>query len=160
MKAATTQADFLQIEELAREIFHDFYYPQIAKDHIDFFLSEFQTAEKIEKQVQTNFEYYLFYQGKQVAGYLGLEFDKPKLILSKIYFLDEFRNSGFGAQALNQAIKRASEEQLDIIELFVNAKNKRAISFYEKNGFNPVKKVIHSYATQYAETDLLMRLEI
>lgn len=154
------EEEFDIIESLARIIFHEFYGPQMPKDHIDFFIQTYQCSTAIREQENGSFEYYIFYNGSKAVGYLGLDFQSSKLVLSKLYILDDFRGHKLGQQAIRQSLKRAKEENVSFIELFVNAENKRAISFYEMNGFNPIKTVINSYANQHSETDLLMRHQI
>jgi ribosomal protein S18 acetylase RimI-like enzyme len=157
MKRVKDETEILKVAELAEEIFHKFYYPQMPKNHIDFYLATYQSTEAIKKQVESNHEYYLFYAQNQAVGYLGLEFEKGKVILSKLYVLDDFRNLNIGQHAVDFAKKRTIELNQSTLELFVNVENEKGIKFYKKNGFKEISTIIHAYANNQSETDLLMR---
>ena len=157
MKRVVNQHDILQVERLAYEIFHNFYYPQMPKDHIDFFIQSYQSKEKIKEQIDANFEYYLFFDNQKPIGYL--ELGKSKVILSKLYVLEKYRGNKTGLEGVNKAKERAAKDGSNTIELFVNHENLKAINFYKKHGFTLIKQVVHSYANQHSETDLLMRFK-
>ncbi len=160
VRKVSTQEDVRQIEKMARAIFHEFYYPQMPKEHIDFFIGQYQTVTAVNKQLASSFEYFIYSIDNKDIGYLGLEHEANKLILSKLYVYKDFRSSKIGVSAIEKTKERAKENKLSSIELFVNAENERAISFYKKHGFKEVSKVIHTYANQHSETDLLMRLKL
>jgi len=159
VRKVISQEDMQRIESLAREIFHDFYYPQMPKAHIDFFIDQYQTKASVHSQIASNFEYFIYSVNNKDIGYLGIEFEPTKVLLSKLYVLPDFRSNKVGKAAIKRTIESAKKKRLSTIELFVNAENERGISFYKKNGFKEVSKVIHTYANNHSETDLLMRLK-
>ena len=152
--------DIALIEALAREIFEEFYYPQMPKKHIKFFIDQFQTAQIIKEQINSNFEYYLIGSSTEHLGYLGLEFKDSKMILSKLYIKKNARSLKLGDLGMQLAKKRASEKNKTVIDLFVNHLNSDAIRFYKRHGFTEVKKVLNKYENGHSETDLLMRITI
>ena len=157
LKKVKSETEVTVVADLARIILHEFYHPQMPKAHIDFFISEYQTAEKIEKQIENNFEYYLIYRNVKPIGYLGLETKSDYLVLSKLYILDSERRSNIGAAAIELSKQRLAEQKFNKMELFVNHLNGMAIKFYEKHGFFTIKSVVHTYDSGQSETDILMR---
>jgi ribosomal protein S18 acetylase RimI-like enzyme len=146
-----------EVANLAKTILHEFYHPQMPKEHIDFFISEFQTAAKIKKQIQDNFEYYLISDKNINIGYLGLEIKSDYLVLSKLYLLDSARGSNIGAKAIQLTKQRLKDGALSKIELFVNHLNQGGIKFYEKHGFKNIRSTVHKFASGQSEIDILMR---
>src|SRR5215467_2130033 len=55
--------------------------------------------------------------------------------LQKIYVLSYYHGSGAGAALMNAVINYAHEVQPDYLWLHVHESNKKALRFYEKNGF-------------------------
>ena len=157
IKRVINESEVLIVAELAKTIFHQFYHPQMPIDHIDFFLSEFQSTEKINEQIAKSYEYYLFNCNEESVGYLGLELKENVLVLSKLYVLDKFRNLKIGDHAIRLSKERMDSHALDKMELFVNHLNDKAIKFYEKHGFKKSKTVVNLYENGHSETDFLMK---
>jgi len=73
----------------------------------------------------------------QVAGYARLFFnrDENRLYISSLYFLPEFEGQGMGSRLLETAEGYATEKGLDELWIGVMVKNRRALDFYKKVGF-------------------------
>ncbi len=73
----------------------------------------------------------------QVAGYVRLFFNRGehRLYVSSLYFLPEFEGRGMGRRLLEAAAGDATEKGLDELWIGVMVKNKRALEFYKRMGF-------------------------
>lgn len=71
--------------------------------------------------------------------YRHIESDKQVtrdiLFISDLAVKENHRGQGIGTQLLDYMKHKAREEQMDGLELQVNAKNLQAMKMYEKNGF-------------------------
>lgn len=74
-------------------------------------------------------------------SYRHIESDKQGtrdiLFISDFAVKETFRGHGIGTQMLDYMKEKAKNEQMDGLELQVNAKNIQAMHMYEKNGFTP-----------------------
>ena len=77
-----------------------------------------------------------------IAGYARLFFnrDENRLYVSSLYFLPEFQGQGMGKQLVESAEGYAAEKGLDELWLGVMAKNRQALVFYRKVGFQFVRE--------------------
>ncbi len=144
------------VESLAKMIFFPTYSPYVHVDHIDYFLKRFQSVEAIQEQIKTDYEYYLYSHLGEGVGYLGIQWEEDQAVLSKLYFLPEFRNQGWGLKALDWAEERARIQGKSKMELVVNENNSSAIRFYQKHGFHTLKAVTHSFDNGHSVQDLIL----
>jgi ribosomal protein S18 acetylase RimI-like enzyme len=78
----------------------------------------------------------------QAAGYGRLFFsrDENRLYVSSLYFLPEFEGQGMGSQLLEAAEGYTAEKGLEELWIGVMVKNRRALDFYRKTGFQFVRE--------------------
>jgi ribosomal protein S18 acetylase RimI-like enzyme len=78
----------------------------------------------------------------QAAGYARLFFnrDENRLYVSSLYFLPGFQGQGMGSRLLEAAEGYAAEKGLDELWIGVMVKNRRALDFYRKVGFQFVRE--------------------
>lgn len=78
----------------------------------------------------------------QIAGYLRLFFnqDENRLYIPSLYFLPDFQGQGMGRQLLKAAEGYAGEKGVDRLWIGVMAKNRQALVFYRKVGFQFVRE--------------------
>jgi len=78
----------------------------------------------------------------QAAGYGRLFFsrDENRLYVSSLYFLPEFEGQGMGRRLLEAAEGYATEKGLEELWIGVMVKNRRALDFYRKVGFQFVRE--------------------
>lgn len=85
--------------------------------------------------------------------------DRDSLEIARIYVVNKFIGTGVGKLMMQKCISLAKEIKKDIIWLGVWEKNKRAISFYTKWGFE--KFAEHPFLLgDEVQTDWLMKKEI
>jgi ribosomal protein S18 acetylase RimI-like enzyme/diadenosine tetraphosphate (Ap4A) HIT family hydrolase len=78
----------------------------------------------------------------EVAGYIRLFFsrDENRLYISSLYLLPEFEGQGMGSGLIEAAEGYATEKGLDELWIGVMVKNRRALDFYKKVGFQFVRE--------------------
>jgi ribosomal protein S18 acetylase RimI-like enzyme len=78
----------------------------------------------------------------QIAGYVRLFFnrDENRLYVPSLYFLPEFQGQSMGKRLLEAAEGYAKEKRLDELWIGVMVKNRQALVFYRKGGFQFVRE--------------------
>jgi ribosomal protein S18 acetylase RimI-like enzyme len=78
----------------------------------------------------------------RAAGYARLFFnrDENRLYVSSLYFLPDFQGQGMGGRLLEAAERYAEEKGLDELWIGVMVKNRQALEFYGKVGFEFVRE--------------------
>ena len=78
----------------------------------------------------------------QIAGYARLFFnrDENRLYIPSLYFLPSFQGQGMGGRLLEAAEKYATEKGLGELWIGVMVKNRQAMVFYRKMGFQFVRE--------------------
>lgn len=152
---ATSYSQLRTVEDLAWAILPDFYGPTIAMDHIEYFIETLQTAAVLREAIMNGDEYYLLNSDQTPVGYIGLEKKDNALMLSKLYILSEARGHQLGAKSMAFVHDRARELGYDVVELFVHEDNHRAMSFYERQGYQKGELISHRFETGYVVRDWL-----
>ena len=75
----------------------------------------------------------MYIENDKIEGFIGINED----YIEGIFVNSNYQNKGIGTALLNKA-KEAKEE----LTLNVYEKNRKAIKFYEKNGFKIVKEAV------------------
>ena len=159
-KNVTTDAEIQLVSKLAYELFPLDYGDYVRKEHIDYFLDEYQSESAIKNQINEGFEYFLFLHDGEVMGYVGIEIADYKIELSKIYVCQDKRGLGMGEQAMNWLEIYAKDTGARTFELLVLEKNVKAIKFYKRLGFEVGEKFEHTFFTGYTEVNLRMVKEL
>ena len=74
-------------------------------------------------------------ENQTIIGYIDWWITYEQAQLANIAVCPTNRKQGVGQQLLNKALQEAIEEECENMTLEVRISNKRAIQFYEKNGF-------------------------
>lgn len=106
----------------------------------DIFPKEYIVADTSEKRKQEFLEsfckdgckYYLVYENDCCAGVVKVVFGNSMCEISSIYFLQEFRNKGFGTETITRLKEIYKDYRMVLWTLEMNTVARR---FYEKNGF-------------------------
>lgn len=93
-------------------------------------------------------QYQVILNDEKKVGYYFLHEVNDELELDDFYVLKSYRGQGIGSQVLKRCIKIATEQNKSLF-LYIFAKNRRAIKFYESFGF--------SIAETIKETRYIMR---
>jgi len=146
-----------KIEDLAKEIWVEYYSSIITMEQIFYMLFKFQTAEAIAKQIDEGVMYYLILDKKaEELGYLALLSGEKELYLSKLYLKKEYRGQGFGRQALEFVEHVAKQDKLSKITLIVNKNNTDSIKVYSKIGYIKKEAVVTEIGGGFVMDDYVM----
>lgn len=157
IKKASSNSEYKIIEDLGFEILHEVYDTIVPSVHTDYFLQEYLSETAIASQIAfKNFSYYLLNFDSKTVGFLGIQKQNKKLILSKLYVLESFRGNKIGKTALEFTIEYATKNKLTSIELIVNRQNQHSIGIYEKNGFKIIESMVNSFPNGYTVQDYKM----
>lgn len=130
------------------------------------YLAENLSLERLKSELENpNSEFYFAENENEILGYLKLNFGDTQtenqgneaLEIERIYVLKEFFSLKVGQFLFEKSVEIAKEKSMKFIWLGVWEENKRAIRFYEKNGFEIFGKHDFVLGTDL-QTDLLMKL--
>jgi ribosomal protein S18 acetylase RimI-like enzyme len=120
-----------------------------------------------EELLNPDSSFYFLYADGELAGYLKLNegmaqtdiHDPASLEIERIYVAKEYQGKGLGSVLINKAINMANTRNKTYIWLGVWEKNKKALGFYQKNGFYPIGT--HSFFMGPEEqTDFVLRKDL
>ena len=165
LKLATIQ-DLDIIQKIGKQTFIETFSGSNTREDMDNYLEESFNSEQLTNELaDPASSFFLAYEGKKVIGYMKLNTGNAQtemktansLEIQRIYVLKEYFGKSVGQLLFNKAIKIAMENSKEFIWLGVWEKNKRAIAFYEKNGFVEFAKHIFKLGADM-QTDLMMKL--
>lgn len=157
-----------QLQQIARNTFYETFASLNTEENMRQYLDEgFSTAKLLAELRDPNAEFYFAFMGKEVMGYLKLNFgqsqtelkDENAVEIERIYVLREFQGKKVGQMLFEKAVAIAKERHADFIWLGVWEENHKAIRFYEKQGFRTFDKHLFLLGTD-EQTDLMMKLEL
>lgn len=111
------------------------------------YLNEHFLVESVEQDLKNpEVMFDILYYKNFPVGYTKLvsnaaheyDIEKRKIRLERIYILEEFIPLKLGKLLLDHSIQQAFQLNFEHLWLSVYIKNKRALRFYEKNGFRKV----------------------
>jgi ribosomal protein S18 acetylase RimI-like enzyme len=153
------------IAELSRQTFYETFAASNTKADMDKFMNETFSKETLMKEVGTGENIFLLaYDGEEAVGYVKMregevrpEFsNKPSIEIARIYAIHSSIGKGVGKILMQKCIDIALENKKEIIWLGVWEKNDRAITFYQKFGFE--KFATHDFVLgNDVQTDWLMK---
>ena len=139
-----TKDDAALIADISRQTFYDTFAADNTPEDMEKFLGEQFTKGRLMLEVgSAENEFLLAYKNDAVAGYVKLREGKVPaelkgrhtIEIARLYVLKEFIGEGVGAQLMHRSIEIAKEKGREVVWLGVWEKNQRAISFYQKFGF-------------------------
>lgn len=155
-----------QLQTIGRQTFSETFSTGNTEENMNKYLEEGFSEEKLSSEIaDQNTRFFFVKKDDQVIGYLKLNFgqsqtelkDDSALEIERIYVLQEFHGKKVGQILYDKAIEIAKESKLSYVWLGVWEENKRAISFYKKNGFVEFDKHIFKLGTE-EQTDIMMKL--
>lgn len=135
--------DFKTIREIAYKSWPSTYGSILSKEQIEYMLDLFYSEKTLLKNLnEKGHRFLLVNEGEVCLGFASYEhnyLNQNCTRLHKIYLLPEAQGKGAGKLLINAVENLAKENQSVIVSLNVNKFNK-AISFYEKIGFEVVSE--------------------
>lgn len=156
----TNDSQMKILAQTADLIWHEYFAFLLAPEQIDYMVERFQSYDALKTQIAQGYEYYFIEKDGEIIGYSGFCFKDNELFLSKLYILKDYRNFGFGREALNFLIKKALEKKLPQIMLTVNKYNESTIKAYKKWGFVVVDSVVTDIGEGFVMDDYIMALNV
>jgi ribosomal protein S18 acetylase RimI-like enzyme len=162
------KADLLALQEISHQTFFDTFAdvntPADMQQYLDVNLS---MEQLIKEWTNPSTTFYFVKQQDKVLAYLKInetdaqteQREEASLEIERIYVLPADQGKGIGQLLLDFSIQVTKDKGFNLIWLGVWEHNKKALQFYEKNGFNFFGK--HSFFLGHDEqTDLLMELRL
>lgn len=136
-------ADATILAKLGATTFYDTFRPYNSEEDMQTYIAKAYDENTIRQNLQNpNIHYAMVYQNNEAVGYIKLllnaQNDKltgKSIELEKIYVLQTQLGSGAGKFLMDYAINFSKAQQYEHLFLGVWEENKRALRFYEKNGF-------------------------
>lgn len=160
--------DLENLQKLSIKTFRETFEEVNTEEDMQKYLAENLSLEKLKSELENpNSEFYFVENENEVLGYLKINFGDAQtenqgneaLEIERIYVLKEFFSLKIGQILFEKSVEIAKEKSMKFIWLGVWEENKRAIRFYEKNGFEIFGKHDFVLGTD-VQTDLLMKLKI
>ncbi len=139
-----TEQDSALIAEISRETFYDTFASANSKENMDKFMNETFSNEQLKNEVGKQGNIFLLaYENDHPVGYAFLKENSnaPELVntdcieISRIYVRIPFIGKGIGKKLMQKCIDIAQQKMRSVLWLGVWEKNRSAIDFYEKWGF-------------------------
>jgi ribosomal protein S18 acetylase RimI-like enzyme len=139
-----TKDDAVLIADISHQTFYDTFALENSKEDMEKFLTEQFTKGRLMLEVGTpENNFLLAYVNGSIAGYAKLRDAKvpvelrtvPSLEIARLYVLNDFLGKGVGAALMKACVDAAAANGKKVIWLGVWEKNKRAIDFYTRWGF-------------------------
>lgn len=141
---AVTLEDLPTLQAIARTTFEETFSADNDAANMQSYLDEAFSDEQLTKEIETTGTYFfvLHYEGEP-AGYLKLNVEnaqsepmgQDQLQIERIYLMQAFQGNGLGKYLMQKAIELALDLQKKKVWLGVWEHNTKAISFYERLGF-------------------------
>ncbi|MCI8361119.1 MAG: GNAT family N-acetyltransferase [Clostridiales bacterium] len=154
------------LTELSRKTFQETFGAQNTPADMQAYLDNAFHPDKLRAQLlNQNSSFYLLYTGGVPAGYLKLNRgpaqsdinDEAALEVERIYVARKWQGRGLGRRLMDKAVEIARAEHKTYIWLGVWEKNKKALAFYERQGF--IRTGAHTFSVgDSKQTDYIMRL--
>jgi diamine N-acetyltransferase len=164
IKTATVH-DASLIADMSRQTFYETFAPFNAPGDMDKFMNEQFTHERLIDEVgKPDSIFLLAYHNNEAVGYARLRKstnpkglgDIPALEIARIYAVQHVIGKGIGSALMQHCINVAQGSGNQVIWLGVWEKNKKAIDFYRRWGFEKFSEHEFVLGTD-AQTDWLMK---
>lgn len=138
--------DAAALAAIGASTFYHTFRPYNTEEDMQYYLEKSYSLEQIEENLNNpNVYYFLCEDNGLCIGYIklleGTTYEGigiNPIELEKIYVMHTYFGTNAGKLLMNKAINFALEQGFNTLFLGVWQENKRAVSFYHKNGFNTV----------------------
>ena len=160
--------DVEDLQIISKQTFFETFANENSESDMKNYLDENLSLDTLKKELfNTKSEFYVLSFNEKIIGYLKLNFGEAQtelknntsLEIERIYVLKEFHGQNMGQLLYNKALEIATKISIKEIWLGVWEKNKRAISFYKKNGFIEFDTHIFKLGND-EQIDIMMKLTL
>ncbi|HZV68514.1 MAG TPA: GNAT family N-acetyltransferase [Saprospiraceae bacterium] len=150
---------------ISLKTFHESFNHLNTPENMAYYMHKAFNTDKLFSELLNPFsEFYFAFHDNINAGYLKVNkcpaqsdiYDDQSLEIERIYIDSDYQGAGLGSQLLQSAVNRARELDLAYVWLGVWEKNKDAIRFYQRHGF----EIFGSHPFVFGDevqTDFLMK---
>src|SRR4051794_25019856 len=98
----TTASQVADVARMAHEVWNEYYVPFIGQAQVDYMVARFQTADAMQSQIDSGYDYFQIHKSGENIGYAAVRYEAPegRLFISKFYLLSAHRRTGAGRQTL------------------------------------------------------------
>ncbi|MDA3616755.1 GNAT family N-acetyltransferase [Polluticaenibacter yanchengensis] len=160
--------DVLALQLIARQTFRDTFLEHNTEENInDYFITKLSVEKLTAELLDHNSRFFFAVIDGNIVGYLKVNFgpaqtelqDSNGLEIERIYITKEYQGKKVAPVLFEKALSVAREAALKYVWLGVWEENKRAIKFYEKNGFKVFDTHVFTLGNEQ-QTDYLMKLAL
>jgi ribosomal protein S18 acetylase RimI-like enzyme len=153
----TTATQVADVARMAHEVWNEYYVSLIGQAQVDYMVAKFQSAEAMQAQVDSGYEYFHIRQSGVNVGYAAIRHDAAdaRIFISKLYLLAAHRKAGAGRQTLALIERMARERGATHLWLTVN-KGNASVQAYERLGFRIVEAMVMDIGGGYVMDDYKM----
>lgn len=131
-----SKKDFLQVFNLASEIWNSNYRGIISQEQIDYMLQLMYNPKRIQQDLNNGYIWEFISSNNSIIGYLTYCIkNDTQVFLSKLYVKNSAQGLGLGKASLNRVITYARNHNCKTVYLTVNKENKKGIRAYTRFGF-------------------------
>ena len=156
------------LQAISRLTFYETFAEVNTEENMSCYLENDLSLERLSEELSNpNSEFYFASLQNEAIGYLKINCDSAQteqktansIEIERIYVLKEFLGKNIGQLLLEHAFQIARKKGNENVWLGVWKENKRAIRFYQKNGFEEFDKHIFMLGED-AQKDILMRKKL
>lgn len=157
--------DLETLQQIGKETFYRTFAEHNSEEEMQKYLAESFSSEKLLKELNTpDSQFFIAWEEENPVGYLKINFgasqtelqDEASMEIERIYVKSSHHGKKVGQLLYDKALEIALQQQKKYIWLGVWEENKRAVSFYSKNGFTQFDKHIFRLGDE-EQTDLMMK---
>ena len=153
----SSAAQVAEVARMAHQVWNEYYVPIIGQAQVDYMVPKFQSAEAMQSQIDSGYEYFQIRQSGSNIGYAAIRHDaaEDRVFISKLYLLAAHRKTGAGRQSLDLIERMARERGAKHLWLTVN-KGNPSVRAYERLGFKIVEALVMDIGGGYVMDDYKM----
>lgn len=153
----STPSEIAEVARMAHQVWNEYYVALIGQAQVDYMVAKFQSAEAMQSQLDSGYEYFFIQQGADTVGYAAIRHDAAdvSLLISKLYVLAAHRKSGAGRQTLELIEQMARDRGATRLWLTVN-KGNPSVRAYERLGFSIAEAIVMDIGGGYVMDDFKM----
>lgn len=160
--------DLGQLQKISQDTFFETFSSTNTPENLNSYLASSFSKEKLTLELKNPCSaFYFATYKKEPIGYLKVNKGEAQtetqvqesLEIERIYVLKQYHGKKVGQLLLDKAIEIALQYKSTFIWLGVWENNKRAIAFYQKNGFIEFDKHVFKMGKEQ-QTDLMMKKEL
>ncbi len=148
--------DTEELLALSKKIWLPTFAPLFTEEELASIYGDMYKRQKVEESILDPTYFMFFVDSDKRIGYGAIQKDGDVMMLDKIYIDPDLQGKGFGKKCLEWVEGQAREKNCEKIKLRVNRRNKGAIGFYEKLGFEIVETIDFDGPNGYIYDDYIM----